>query len=159
MVAPFALYLADFGLSRLLQTDDGEAQKTQSFMGPVRWMAPESLFDQVYSTKSDSYMYAMFLYEVLFRNVPFFDVSNILDVTELVAAGKRPALVDNELPAIYLEVFTKCWSVEPSERFSLSEIVQLWNRDQADIISSKTLDTEKNSHIASVVVSQYTNVP
>ena len=42
--------VSDFGMSRLLQTD--AATKTYSNIGPIRWMAPESLKHRAYSTKS-----------------------------------------------------------------------------------------------------------
>ena len=126
LASPFIVYLSDFGLSRLLQTSDS-SQKTQSSIGPIRWMAPESIFQGTYSSRSDSYMYAMFLYEVLFRCVPFSETSNVLDVSELVAAGERPPILDPNLDSAYMEVFEKCWSSDPSERLSMSDISKRFN--------------------------------
>jgi len=44
-------------LARVLITEENEegvaSQKTESKNGPLRWMAPESLTEQKYSTKSD----------------------------------------------------------------------------------------------------------
>src|SRR3989338_5145797 len=105
LASPFIIYLADFGLSRLLMSDDG-TQQTQTSLGPIRWMAPESIFHKTYSTKSDCYMYAMFLYEVLFRKVPFYETENVLDVSELVAAGERPPIMDENLQPVYMNIFT-----------------------------------------------------
>ena len=123
--SPFSIYLADFGLSRLLPSNQS-AQNTQNSLGPLRWMAPESLFHKTYSTKSDCYMYAMFLYEVLFRRVPFFETTNLLDVSELIAAGDRPPILDSSLNPTYVEIFTKCWSSDPSDRLSMEDISKIW---------------------------------
>lgn len=43
--------VSDFGMSRLLQVD-ATAGKTYGNIGPVRWMAPESLKSGIYSVKS-----------------------------------------------------------------------------------------------------------
>ena len=125
LASPFNDYLADFGLSRLVVSDDG-TQQTQTSYGPLRWMAPESIFNKEYSTKSDCYMYAMFLYEVLFRKVPFFETPNILDVTELVAAGERPKILDGDLQPIYLDIFRSCWCSDPADRLTMCEIRIRW---------------------------------
>ena len=81
-------------MSRLLQANDGDkdfvAQKTKNDVGPIRWSAPESMFQSEYSKMSDCYMFGMFMYEVLFRQIPFYNISNLLDVSDAVLAGKRP---------------------------------------------------------------------
>ncbi len=41
--------ISDFGLSRLV--NDTQKGTTRSNVGPIRWMAPESLKNQTYSTK------------------------------------------------------------------------------------------------------------
>jgi serine/threonine protein kinase len=47
----------DFGMSRVLQQDiEG---KTKSDFGPIRWMSPESIGQQVYSKKSDVWMFGI----------------------------------------------------------------------------------------------------
>lgn len=48
--------ISDFGLARVTQkSEDGNSivQKTESNVGPLKWMAPESLTQREYSTKSD----------------------------------------------------------------------------------------------------------
>jgi len=41
--------ISDFGLSRFV--NDTQKGTTRSNVGPIRWMAPESLKNQIYSTK------------------------------------------------------------------------------------------------------------
>lgn len=48
----FIMKIADFGLARDLHSQDYYRKTTDGRL-PVKWMAPESLFDKVYDTQSD----------------------------------------------------------------------------------------------------------
>jgi serine/threonine protein kinase len=45
-------------MSRVLQPEEGE-RKTMSSSGPPIWMSPESIGKQVYSKKSDVWMFGI----------------------------------------------------------------------------------------------------
>ena len=53
-------------MSRVLEQTASEGN-TLNNMGPIRWMAPESLAKQVYSKKSDVWMFGIVIYEVVSR--------------------------------------------------------------------------------------------
>jgi serine/threonine protein kinase len=55
-------------MSRVLQQDI-EA-KTMSNFGPIRWMSPESIGQQVYSKKSDVWMFGIVVYEIVSQCEP-----------------------------------------------------------------------------------------
>ena len=97
-------------------------------------------------------MYAMFLYEVLFRRVPFFDTPNLLDVSELVAAGERPPILDENLQPVYMNIFKSCWSSNRAERLSMVEIGKIWN----ELFHITT--PERSSSPTFIVDVQYGNV-
>ena len=44
--------ISDFGLSRNICQDNAYCRKSTGVV-PVKWMAPESLFDNLYTSKSD----------------------------------------------------------------------------------------------------------
>ena len=48
----YMIKIADFGLARDVYTDAVYVKETDGIL-PVKWMAPESLFDGVYTSKSD----------------------------------------------------------------------------------------------------------
>jgi serine/threonine protein kinase len=50
--------ISDFGMSRTIVGQSAE-NKTASNVGPLKWMAPESLRDRVYGTKTDVYTYGL----------------------------------------------------------------------------------------------------
>ena len=44
--------ISDFGLARNVSKDDAYMKETNGVL-PVKWMAPESLFDNLFTSKSD----------------------------------------------------------------------------------------------------------
>jgi serine/threonine protein kinase len=58
-------------MSRVLKEDiEG---RTVSGVGPVCWMSPESIAKQVYSKKSDVWMFGVVLYEIIAQREPHSD--------------------------------------------------------------------------------------
>jgi hypothetical protein len=113
--------VADFGLSRVLQQQQ-EQGRTTSAVGPIRWMAYESLVDQTYSCQSDVWMFGVTLWEfVSAAKVPFAGLT-----TAEVAIG----IVKNDLrlhrpeccPSTLYSLMQRCWQIEPSERPSFNQI-------------------------------------
>ena len=149
---PFHLYLADFSISRLLRKAL-TSSATTSELGPIRWLSPESLFGGVYSFKTDVYMYANFLYELLFLRVPFFELSNLFDVSDAIHEGRRPTL-PSSIPAHLLKFFEACWSTNPSDRYDMSTIVKLFESpdlfDNHPVLSSASDHYEKISEISNI---------
>jgi serine/threonine protein kinase len=59
-------------MSRVLQQDiEG---KTMTTIGPVCWMSPESIGQQVYSKKSDVWMFGIVVYEIVSQCEPHTDI-------------------------------------------------------------------------------------
>ena len=73
------------------------------------------------------------MYEVIYRQPPFHDIGNLLDVSEAVKNGQRPFL-DSSIhlyPEIFI-VFSKCWDVNPENRYGLPEIVEMFSKLKYD---------------------------
>jgi serine/threonine protein kinase len=59
-------------MSRVLQQDiEG---KTRNPIGPIRWMSPESIGQQVYSKKSDVWMFGIVVCEIVSQCEPHTDI-------------------------------------------------------------------------------------
>ena len=56
--------VSDFGLARDVQDSSTYEMKSKGRV-PVRWMAPESLLDNLYTTKSDVWGFAVLLWELV----------------------------------------------------------------------------------------------
>eukprot|EP01121_Diplochlamys_sp_Union-15-3_P009886 TRINITY_DN2719_c0_g1_i1.p1 TRINITY_DN2719_c0_g1~~TRINITY_DN2719_c0_g1_i1.p1 ORF type:complete len:116 (-),score=15.55 TRINITY_DN2719_c0_g1_i1:306-653(-) len=63
--------IADFGYSRVL-SEETKMGKTQTYFGPIKWMAPESIRELVYSEASDVWRYGINLFsEIVLRPIGF----------------------------------------------------------------------------------------
>lgn len=110
--------ITDFGFARVKSTN-----QTMTKCGTVNWIAPEIAEGKTYTEKSDVYSYAITLYEILTRKVPFGN-ENANEVLEKVLEGKRP-----EIPAPYNSKFVNliitCWHQDYDKRPSFEEILNM----------------------------------
>jgi serine/threonine protein kinase len=122
--------VADFGLSKLLTSDiSGFDPLTASRkIGTPIYSAPEILVDDSYTKKSDVYSYAMLVFRLLCDTRPFANITDFNDLRKRVAAGERPILPP-VIPGSYRELIVRCWSQDPCDRPSFSDIVTRIMRD------------------------------
>ncbi len=97
--------VTDFGLTKVIEV--GEYQyKAKGGKVPVRWMAPESLRQKVYTHKSDVWSYGVTAWEVLKFGAQPYQGKQVNEVLASLEAGLRleqPATCTIELYAILLE--------------------------------------------------------
>ncbi|XP_042206983.1 receptor-type guanylate cyclase gcy-1-like isoform X2 [Homarus americanus] len=114
--------LADFGMTRPMY-ENNYYKFNRKGMLPVRWMAPESLTEGVFTTMSDIWSYGVLLYEIVtFGAFPFQGMSND-QVLEHVKAGHTIAIPRGIKPQ--LDVLLKtCWHRVPSRRPQVLQIIE-----------------------------------
>ncbi|PRP73592.1 putative LRR receptor-like serine/threonine-protein kinase [Planoprotostelium fungivorum] len=66
--------VADFGMSRVL-TIEAEEHQSITNIGPIKWMAPESLKTKIFSEKSDVWSWAVLVIEIITGEEPFPNIS------------------------------------------------------------------------------------
>ncbi|XP_038053411.1 tyrosine kinase receptor Cad96Ca-like [Patiria miniata] len=108
---------------------------------PIRWYAPESILDNLFSIKSDVWSFGILLFEIstLGRVAPYTKCSNE-EVRLKVSAGippKRPPNCDDEL----FSIMAKCWQKNPEDRPSFSELVDIFE-DVQDMYPDPTKRTK-----------------
>lgn len=89
---------------------------------PVRWMAPESLKDGVFSSASDVFSYGVVLWEmVTFAAQPYQGFSNS-QVLNFVMEGGVMQRPENCQDDIY-NLMSRCWSHRPTARPTFFDII------------------------------------
>nr|KAG5686117.1 hypothetical protein BaRGS_001182 [Batillaria attramentaria] len=118
----YVLKIADFGLTRNLTQFDYYRKTTDGRL-PVKWMAPEALFDRKYTSKSDVWSYGVLLWEIFtlggnpYPSVPVEDLFNLLRNGHRM---KKPPYASSEMYGI----MHSCWQEDPSNRPSFNCLVQ-----------------------------------
>lgn len=132
--APLAK-IADFGLSRHMPAapvageappPSGLGQLTQG-LGTYLWMAPEVLAGHAYDQRADVYSYAVVLYELACRRLPFEGAGlQPISIALAISSGARPDLCHAQLgcPPALLALLRRAWAQVPSERPCFAQILQ-----------------------------------
>lgn len=114
--------IGDFGLTRDIYVNDYYRRDTQGRL-PVRWMAPESLSDNLYTSASDVWSYGIVVWEIVtFSAYPYQGLSNDEVITRVTQGGSmsRP---DNCPDKLY-HIMEMCWRRNDRDRPSFHDIVE-----------------------------------
>eukprot|EP01106_Pelomyxa_sp_JSP_P006261 TRINITY_DN2005_c0_g1_i1.p1 TRINITY_DN2005_c0_g1~~TRINITY_DN2005_c0_g1_i1.p1 ORF type:complete len:433 (-),score=79.50 TRINITY_DN2005_c0_g1_i1:98-1396(-) len=113
--------ISDMGCTRGFN----RTQATQYYttgVGTLKFMAPEILNSDKYSTAADVYSFAMTVYYVFAERDPFLSVEFENGWKwELVKTGKRPSIPPTIAYAVR-SLISQCWSHDPHDRPSFHEI-------------------------------------
>uniref|UniRef100_A0A8C4XAJ0 Platelet-derived growth factor receptor alpha n=1 Tax=Erpetoichthys calabaricus TaxID=27687 RepID=A0A8C4XAJ0_ERPCA len=102
--------ICDFGLARDIMHDNNYVSKGSTFL-PVKWMAPESIFDNLYTTLSDVWSYGILLWEIFsLGGTPYPGM-----VVDSSFYNKIKTLSLHSVVYRY-EMMMKCWNSEPEKR-------------------------------------------
>ncbi|CAG5896974.1 unnamed protein product [Menidia menidia] len=123
----FHVKIADFGLSkwRQLSVSKGSGSKPTEMEGTVIYMPPEEYEpskSRRADVKHDMYSYAIIMWEVLSRQIPFEEVTNPMQIMFSVLRGKRPDTSQDSLSAdipgrdTLINLMTSGWTSNPDER-------------------------------------------
>ncbi|XP_004084821.1 platelet-derived growth factor receptor alpha [Oryzias latipes] len=119
--------ICDFGLARDIMHDSNYVSKGSTFL-PVKWMAPESIFDNLYTTLSDVWSYGILLWEIFsLGGTPYPGMVVDSSFYNKIKSGYRMSKPEHAPQDIY-ETMMKCWNSDPEKRPSfmgLSESVAL----------------------------------
>ncbi|XP_061598928.1 LOW QUALITY PROTEIN: tyrosine-protein kinase receptor TYRO3 [Cololabis saira] len=116
-----AVCVADFGLSKKIYSGDYYRQGSVSKL-PVKWIALESLADNVYTSQSDVWAFGVTMWEIMTRGqTPYPGVENS-EIYEFLIKGerlKRPADCRQDI----YDTMHSCWSPVPKCRPSFEQLV------------------------------------
>ncbi|EDO37886.1 predicted protein, partial [Nematostella vectensis] len=118
----YALKIGDFGLARDIYKTDLYVKKGAGLL-PVKWMAPEALFDREYSSKTDVWAFGVVLWEILTLGGSPYPGVPLEQLLDYINEGKRMAQPRDCPPEIYA-IMCDCWSLEQDRRPTFAELVR-----------------------------------
>lgn len=80
--------IGDFGLARDIYRNDYYRKEGEGLL-PVRWMAPESLVDGVFTTQSDVWAFGVIIWEIMTLGQQPYPARTNLEVLQYVRGGGR----------------------------------------------------------------------
>lgn len=118
--------IADFGLSRnIYSADYYKANENDAI--PIRWMPPESIFYNRYTTESDVWAYGVVLWEIFSYGLqPYYGMAHE-EVIYYVRDGNILSCPDN-CPLELYNLMRLCWSKLPADRPSFCSIHRILQR-------------------------------
>jgi len=116
--------VSDFGQSRWKDKAAMGLEVMTRNVGTQHWMAPEVIRGENYDEKVDVYSYAMIVFEVITREVPFEDFTP-KEAAMAAMRGRRPDLeaVPPDCPKALEALMTDCWVEDSKSRPSFEAVV------------------------------------
>ncbi|GAB1604719.1 proto-oncogene tyrosine-protein kinase receptor Ret-like [Argonauta hians] len=118
--------ISDFGLTRDIYEADAYMKKSKGRI-PVKWMAPESLYAQVYTSKSDVWSFGVLLWEIITMGANPYPGIPPERLFSLLKTGYRMDRPENCTDEIYA-IMQKCWKTEPAQRPSFGDLADILDR-------------------------------
>ncbi|XP_034997259.1 muscle, skeletal receptor tyrosine-protein kinase [Hippoglossus stenolepis] len=125
--------IADFGLSRnIYSADYYKANENDAI--PIRWMPPESIFYNRYTTESDVWAYGVVLWEIFSHGMqPYYGMGHE-EVIYYVRDGHILSCPEN-CPLELYNLMRLCWSSQSSDRPSFCSIHRILERMHQNTMS------------------------
>lgn len=105
--------IADFGMARLIQDDEYNAQQGSKF--PIKWTAPEAAMMSKFTIKSDVWSFGILMVEIVTHGqIPYPGMANreVLDQIDRGYRHPKPKDCPDEL----YELMKQCWDKDPQNR-------------------------------------------
>ena len=118
--------ISDFGLSRDIYMEDHYMKKSKGRV-PVKWMAPESLYDHVYTSRSDVWSFGIVLWEIVTMGATPYPGVLPERLYSILKSGYRmtkPTGCSNQI----FDIMSKCWQFEPMSRPSFKELSNIFEK-------------------------------
>uniref|UniRef100_A0AAQ4PTU2 Tyrosine-protein kinase receptor n=1 Tax=Gasterosteus aculeatus aculeatus TaxID=481459 RepID=A0AAQ4PTU2_GASAC len=123
----FTVKIGDFGMTRDIYETDYYRKGGKGLL-PVRWMAPESLKDGVFTAHSDCWSFGVVLWEITtLAEQPYQGLSNE-QVLKFVMDGGYLDRPDN-CPERMHSLMQMCWQYNPKMRPLFQEIIEMLRED------------------------------
>ncbi|XP_076021053.1 platelet-derived growth factor receptor beta [Genypterus blacodes] len=135
--------ICDFGLARDIMHDSNYISKGSTFL-PLKWMAPESIFHNLYTTLSDVWSFGILLWEIFtLGGTPYPDLPMNELFYSALKRGYRMTKPTHASEEVY-EVMKKCWDEKFEKRPEFSFLVHSVGNMLADSYKKKYSQVNDN---------------
>ncbi|XP_064297165.1 receptor-type tyrosine-protein kinase FLT3 [Phalacrocorax carbo] len=135
--------ICDFGLARDVVNDSNYIVRGNARL-PVKWMAPESLFERTYTMKSDVWSYGILLWEIFSLGVnPYPGIQVDTNFYKLIQSGFKMDPPYYATKDVY-RVMQSCWALDSRKRPSFSWLVSSLACQLADAEGAVYQNMKKN---------------
>lgn len=151
--------ICDFGLARDIYKDPDYVRKGDARL-PLKWMAPEAIFDKIYTTQSDVWSFGVLMWEIFSLGAsPYPGVQIDEEFCCRLKEGTRMRAPEYSSSEIY-QTMLDCWQGEPQERPTFTELVErLGDLLQASVQQEGKHYIPINTALLAKVGDQSTTVP
>ncbi|KAG5899920.1 hypothetical protein JTB14_002471 [Gonioctena quinquepunctata] len=125
--------ISDFGLTRDVYEDNAYLKRSKGRV-PVKWMAPESLADHIYTTKSDVWSFGILVWELVTLGATPYPGIAVQNLYHLLRQGYRMERPNNCSPALY-KIMRSCWNIDPETFHELSKCSEQLLEDKMEYIN------------------------
>ncbi|XP_076877253.1 vascular endothelial growth factor receptor kdr-like [Brachyhypopomus gauderio] len=115
--------ICDFGLARDIYKDPDYVRKGDARL-PLKWMAPEAIFDKIYTTQSDVWSFGVLMWEIFSLGAsPYPGLQIDEEFCCRLKDGTRMRAPEYASSEIY-QTMLDCWHGEPLQRPTFTELVE-----------------------------------
>ncbi|KAH0795163.1 TKL family protein kinase [Histomonas meleagridis] len=120
----YLIRICDFGFSRKAANKEVMTKN----VGTPHWMAPELLnTESGYDNKIDVYAYAIVCWECIAKALPYGNLEPTQIIAQVLVNDIRPPIPPT-VPGPLRSLITECWSRDPTQRPTFSQIVRRFKR-------------------------------
>lgn len=112
--------ISDFGFARDVVANRVYEKKSDGRL-PIRWMAPESIIDNIYTSKSDVWSFGVLLWEIVTLGMTPYPGIEVKEIPKMLKEGKRLEKPDHCKRELYM-LMCYCWESSPKDRIDFHEI-------------------------------------
>ncbi|XP_057297435.1 uncharacterized protein LOC130628517 isoform X2 [Hydractinia symbiolongicarpus] len=133
--------VADLGLMKNAPDNDYYKREYVDKL-PIKWMAPESILEKKFTTKSDVWSFGVLLWEIYSLGaLPYPDIQESKDLLAYLKQGSRMSQ-PVECAKEFYDIMLECWSFSVDSRPSFNEIRN--DLDRLMVKKKRVLDNQRS---------------
>eukprot|EP00056_Hartaetosiga_gracilis_P014494 m.240713 g.240713 ORF g.240713 m.240713 type:complete len:1287 (-) comp15849_c0_seq1:35-3895(-) len=133
--------ISDYGMARYLSESD-YYRKASNAKLPVRWMAPESIEDRIWTLKSDVWSFGIVMWEMCNMGQTPYPKLSSSEILRNVRNAEKHLPMSFDCPQGMVDVMVSCWKTDEGKRPAMGEVAKrLAELSEEDVIEGNVTMT------------------